>query len=406
LWLTKGDELMKQIDSLNSPSAQRERLEQLYKLLITSHDITFEKCTEWARLQFEDLFHNTIEQLLFNFPLDAVTSQGTPFWSGPKRPPGSLKFNPKDQSHFDFVVSAANILAYNYNVKGATKDPAAVEKILAGIHIPEWKPRSGVRINSEENADPAHEGADDDQVQIKNLKEKLSHLGKAQYKVAFQPAQFEKDDDTNFHILFITAASNLRAMNYSIGIADFQKTKKIAGRIIPAIATTTAMITGLVCLEIYKLVQNLPFAFYRNSFVNLALPTFVQSEPMPCIVNKSDPKKMLRCYPEGWTLWDTFVVDEGDLTFQELLDMFKRKHNLVPISISCGKALIYNPIMPTHKERMNIKISEWVKTRVDSYPLKDTDKVIDLVMLVDDPDDDTGLLNVEIPDPVRYKFRK
>ena len=34
---------------------------------------------------------------------------------------------------------------------------------------------------------------------------------------------FEKDDDTNFHMDFITAASNLRAANYDIEPADRMK---------------------------------------------------------------------------------------------------------------------------------------------------------------------------------------
>ena len=66
--------------------------------------------------------------------------------------------------------------------------------------------------------------------------------------------EFEKDDDNNFHIDFIHAAANLRARNYKIHECDQQKTKMIAGKIIPAIATTTAMITGCVTAEIFKFV--------------------------------------------------------------------------------------------------------------------------------------------------------
>lgn len=40
------------------------------------------------------------------------------------------------------------------------------------------------------------------------------------------PIDFEKDDDTNHHIDFITAASNLRAENYSIEKADRMKVFK------------------------------------------------------------------------------------------------------------------------------------------------------------------------------------
>ena len=60
------------------------------------------------------------------------------------------------------------------------------------------------------------------------------------------PVQFEKDDDANGHMDFVASASALRARMYAIEAADRLKTKRIAGKIIPAIATSTAAVAGLV----------------------------------------------------------------------------------------------------------------------------------------------------------------
>jgi len=68
--------------------------------------------------------------------------------------------------------------------------------------------------------------------------------------------EFEKDDDSNFHIDFISAVANLRARNYTIEEVPRHKVKLIAGKIIPAIATATAMIVGTVGFEVLKFVAN------------------------------------------------------------------------------------------------------------------------------------------------------
>ena len=114
----------------------------------------------------------------------------------------------------------------------------------------------------------------------------------------------------------IAGLANMRARNYAVPEVDKLKAKLIAGRIIPAIATTTAMATGFVCLELYKVLQRKPVEAYRNTFANLALPLFAMAEP---IVPKTFKYKEL-----SWTLWDRWIL-EGNLTVQQLLDWFTAK---------------------------------------------------------------------------------
>jgi hypothetical protein len=59
--------------------------------------------------------------------------------------------------------------------------------------------------------------------------------------------EFEKDDDSNGHIDFIYAMANLRAINYKLDQMDWINVKLKAGRIVPALATTTC-VAGLQTL--------------------------------------------------------------------------------------------------------------------------------------------------------------
>jgi len=79
--------------------------------------------------------------------------------------------------------------------------------------------------------------------------------------------------------------SNLRARNYQIEEVDNFKVKLIAGKIIPAIATTTAMVVGAVGLEIIKFLIGKKAGSYKNLTCNLALPLWVFNDPIDAIVN-------------------------------------------------------------------------------------------------------------------------
>ena len=119
-----------------------------------------------------------------------------------------------------------------------------------------------------------------EEAELEQLLTRIADMG-AGAKGHFESADFEKDDDDNFHIDFITACSNLRASNYHIPTTSRHKCKMIAGRIIPAIATTTASVTGLVMLEMFKVLQNKPTAQLRNGNYDLGSNQYMLFEAEP-----------------------------------------------------------------------------------------------------------------------------
>jgi ubiquitin-activating enzyme E1 len=375
-------------NTLKYSGSQNEQVEQILSYLVTNKPLTTEECIVWARLQFEDKYNNSIRQLLFSLPKDATTSTGQPFWSGPKRAPDPLTFNSSDQTHLNYIIAAANLHAFNYGLKGET-DPAVFRKVADSVIVPEFTPKSGVKIQVNENEPaPTNEGSGD--VDISQLIAKLPQPSSlAGYRL--NPVDFEKDDDTNHHIDFITAASNLRAMNYNITIADRHTTKQIAGKIIPAIATTTSLVTGLVCLELYKIIAGKDkLEDYKNGFVNLALPFFGFSEPIAAKKNKYGST--------DWTLWDRFEF-KNDPTLQEVLDWFKNTHKLDISMVSQGVSMLWSSFTPKKKaqERLPMKFSELV-ANVSKKPIPPHVKHLVVEVMAGDEEGE----DVEVPFIVVY----
>jgi ubiquitin-activating enzyme E1 len=352
LYLTQPNYLEQ---TLKQAGGEKQTLENLRDFLVTEKPLSFEDCIVWARHQFEKQYNNAIQQLLYNFPKDSKTASGVPFWSGPKRAPTPLKFDVSNPSHMGFVMAAANLHAFNYHINGTGVTQEQYKRVMDNMIIPEFSPNPSVKIQADDNEPdpnaPTAGSSFDDNAELQQLAASLPPP-KSLAGFRLEPVEFEKDDDTNHHINFITAASNLRAENYAIAQADRHKTKFIAGKIIPAIATTTALVTGLVILELYKIIDGkTDIEQYKNGFINLALPFFGFSEPIASPKGKYVGKNGEVTIDK---LWDRFEVE--DVTLTQFLKDFSDK-GLEIMMISSGVSLLYASFYPPAKlkDRLPLK---------------------------------------------------
>ncbi|KAK3127553.1 hypothetical protein QOZ80_7AG0574940 [Eleusine coracana subsp. coracana] len=80
---------------------------------------------------------------------------------------------------------------------------------------------------------------------------------------------FDKDDQ--LAVEFVTAAANIRASSFGIPLHSLFEAKGVAGNIVHAVATTNAIIAGLIVIEAIKVLKN-DYQNYRMTYC-LELPT-------------------------------------------------------------------------------------------------------------------------------------
>ena len=64
------------MDRTLAGSQPLETLESVKKALVDERPVDFQSCVKWARLHWQEQYHNQIAQLLFNFPSEQLTSTG------------------------------------------------------------------------------------------------------------------------------------------------------------------------------------------------------------------------------------------------------------------------------------------------------------------------------------------
>jgi ubiquitin-activating enzyme E1 len=311
------------------------------------------ECINFGYKMFVKYFVTNINKICEEYPCNKLNDDGTRFWSGIKKFPNP--FCEKDLLQYDdicnFVESCANLWAIVFKLPKIPRTKIATY-IIKKINYP-----------------------------IKETKEKKAKFPTSDmidYDVQF--IEFEKDCDTNYHMDFITSASNLRAINYSIKPIDKFETKKIAGKIIPSLATTTSLISALAIIEFIKIVQfGNTSKKYVNTFVNMALPLICSSEPIYVKYNTIGKY--------NFSMWDKLCISKNP-TLQTVFDCINKKvqdNNINNAIVTSDKYMLYSSLTNTDTVKLNQSVFDIFETISNK---KISNSLYINVLLMNDNDED------------------
>ena len=322
---------------------------------------SIDEAIKFARSLYQEWFDDKINELISLFPSDYKDKDGNLFWKSPKRPPVPISFDISNPEHIQYIKATLNILGQIFKTKKFLLSEDEIINHLNHIKISKRK----ISINPEDRDKIVNEKAQTnnqiDETAVKKLIKEFYDIAKQSQGESFEEVEFEKDDDSNGHIDFITYFANFRASNYSIPEAPRHKIKMIAGKIVPAIATTTAMVVGAVGIDMYKYYLEVPIDQSRNFFSNLAINIYMFSEPIPPKVNKDKEYDEillgpLVTVPKNWNTW-TRIDIKGGITLQDFMDQIKDNYGFNVSSVMSGPRTLMNTYLkpPTHRLKMKVE---------------------------------------------------
>jgi ubiquitin-activating enzyme E1 len=302
----------------------------------TKGTVDFSSCVQYAFDMLMAVFRNQVLDAIAAG--DKAEAEGAKYWTGTKRRPTAVDFDPLDGQQLEFLYTASNMYAFVFQVKhvrdrdefGALVLKLAEDGVL----------KQPAYAGSGDNVQEGEEEKKVDPDKLRKLREELEQMDSTKL-VRAVPHDFEKDDDSNFHIDFLTAGTNLRAWNFGIKHSPRHTVKVTAGRIIPALATTTAMVCGLVDIEFCKLVlglENLGASKFLSSYTNLGLglENFNAFNPMAPVQNDTNLESF-----RSFTTWDKLEINEGGRSVGALVTDLEETYKMKIHSLSAETD--YNP---------------------------------------------------------------
>jgi len=168
--------------------------------------------------------------------------------------------------------------------------------------------------------------------------------------------------------------------------------KGIAGKIIPAIATTTAIVAGLSILELYKLVMKFEsIEAYKSNFLNLAIPYLGSADPIACKHYELKKKKI-----SMWSKYEVHPIKDNngeEFILKDLISYLEKTYEFTIDLISIDKFIIFSSYI--QNENIIKNMNTYISDIINNIMPDNTNEVILMNISIDTEED------IQIP-PVLY----
>ncbi|KAK8364370.1 hypothetical protein V6Z12_A03G225900 [Gossypium hirsutum] len=202
---------------------------------------------------------------------------------------------------------------------------------------------------------------------------------------------FDKDDQ--LAVEFVTAAANIRASSFGIPLHSLFEAKGIAGNIVHAVATTNAIIAGLIVIEAIKVLQKdnnnyrMTYCLEHPSRKLLLMPVEPYEPNRSCYVCSETPLSL----EVNTQRWASILYEVGEDLEEDMVVIYaanlEKALSELPSPVTSGSVLTVEDLQQEFSCSINIKhreefdeekepdgmlLSGWVEAPVD----KDNNKPI------------------------------
>ena len=295
------------------------------------------KLIEYGLMEFEKLFISNVRQIYISHPIND-TEESKAFWTN-KRKPSELLFNIEDELCFTFLFNFLYITSKLLNFPFENNENKFKQKVYEVInernslpkdefiYINDFETLYNIILNEINNIKRDHE-----------LREVINTITKI---------NFEKDIPELGHVQFIYSYSNLKAKSYKIPECNKYYALEYVGKIAPTTITSTAVVAGIMCLQMIGIIINQLYIWPwnkklkidKNEYDEELIETGLHNFCFNLKSNEYDFESLSSIEYKGvWNLNDLIpakyssswfkITERGNRTVKEFIDYIKEKYGI------------------------------------------------------------------------------